>query len=107
MSYRPIDKILIANRGEIAVRIMRTCRDLGIATVAVYSDADAGAPHVAFADEAVRIGPPPARESYLSIDALLDAARAAGADAIHPGYGFLSENAGFAMAVGDAGLTWI
>ncbi|HEU0032188.1 MAG TPA: biotin carboxylase N-terminal domain-containing protein [Kofleriaceae bacterium] len=104
---RSIDKVLIANRGEIALRVMRTCRQMGIATVAVYSDADAGAPFVRFADEAVRIGPPPARESYLVIPALLDAARITGADAIHPGYGFLSENARFAEAVTDAGLVFI
>ena len=104
---RPIDKVLIANRGEIALRVMRTCRRMGIATVAVYSDADADAPFVRFADEAVRIGAPPARESYLVVNALLDAARVTGADAIHPGYGFLSENARFAETVGDAGLVFI
>ncbi|MDQ3301410.1 MAG: ATP-grasp domain-containing protein, partial [Myxococcota bacterium] len=104
---RAIDKVLIANRGEIALRVMRTCRQMGIATVAVYSDADADAPFVRFADEAVRIGPPPARESYLVTNAILDAARQTGAHAIHPGYGFLSENAGFAEAVADAGLVFI
>ena len=102
-----IDKVLIANRGEIALRVMRTCKAMGIATVAVFSDADADAPFVRFADEAVRIGPPPARESYLVINALLDAARVTGANAIHPGYGFLSENAAFAEAVADAGLVFI
>jgi 3-methylcrotonyl-CoA carboxylase alpha subunit len=104
---RIIDKLLVANRGEIALRVMRTARAMGIATVAVYSDADADAPHVQFADEAVRIGPPPARESYLVIAALLDAARITGAHAIHPGYGFLSENAAFAEAVADAGLVFV
>ena len=104
---RAIDKVLIANRGEIALRVMRTCKAMGIATVAVFSDADAGAPFVKFADEAVRIGPPPARESYLVINALLDAARITGASAVHPGYGFLSENAAFAEAVTEAGLVFI
>ena len=102
-----IDKVLVANRGEIALRVMRTCRAMGIATVAVYSDADADAPFVRFADEAVRVGAPPARESYLVIPSLLDAARRTGADAIHPGYGFLSENPLFAEAVADAGLAFI
>src|ERR1700733_11031495 len=83
---RSIHKVLVANRGEIALRVMRTCRAMGIATVAVHSDADADAPFVRFADEAIRIGQPPARESYLVIPALLDAARQTGADAIHPGY---------------------
>ncbi len=102
-----IDKVLVANRGEIALRVMRTCRAMGIATVAVHSDADADAPFVRFADEAVRIGPPPARESYLVINAILDAARITGAHAIHPGYGFLSENARFSEAVADSGLVFI
>jgi 3-methylcrotonyl-CoA carboxylase alpha subunit len=100
-------KILIANRGEIAVRIMRTARRLGIATVAVYSDADAKAMHVAMADEARRIGPGPPRESYLSIPSVIEAARATGAQAIHPGYGFLSENAEFAEACATAGIVFI
>ena len=100
-------KILVANRGEIACRVMRTARRLGYGTVAVYSDADAKAPHVAQADEAVRIGPSPAAESYLRIDALLAAAQATGADAVHPGYGFLSERADFAQACADAGLVFI
>jgi geranyl-CoA carboxylase alpha subunit len=104
MSFR---KILVANRGEIACRVIRTARTLGYRTVAVYSDADAGAPHVAMADEAVRIGPPPATESYLKVAAILDAARRTGADAVHPGYGFLSENAAFAQACADAGLVFI
>jgi acetyl-CoA carboxylase biotin carboxylase subunit len=104
---RSIDKVLVANRGEIALRVMRTCRAMGIATVAVHADADADAPFVRFADEAIRIGPPPARESYLVINAILDAARVTGANAIHPGYGFLSENARFSEAVADAGLVFI
>ena len=101
------EKILIANRGEIACRVIRTARALGYRTVAVCSDADAGAPHVAQADEAVRIGPAPAADSYLNAAALLDAARRSGADALHPGYGFLSENAAFAQACLDAGLVFI
>jgi len=102
-----IESVLIANRGEIARRIIRTARRLGVRAIAVYSDADAAAPHVAEADQAVRIGPPPARESYLKADAILAAARATGAEAIHPGYGFLSENADFAAAVIAAGLVWV
>ncbi len=100
-------KILIANRGEIACRIIRTARKLGYQTVAVFSDADRTAPHVLMADEAVHIGASPAAESYLSVNALLEAARKTGADAVHPGYGFLSENAGFAQACVDAGLVFI
>jgi 3-methylcrotonyl-CoA carboxylase alpha subunit len=99
--------LLIANRGEIACRIIRTARKLGVRTVAVYSDADAKALHVREADEAVHIGPSPARESYLVGDKIIAAAMATGAEAIHPGYGFLSENAGFAQAVIDAGLIWV
>ena len=101
------DKILIANRGEIACRVAATARRLGVRTVAVYSDADAGSRHVAFADEAVRIGPPPARDSYLKASLIITAAKASGAQAIHPGYGFLSENEGFAKAVAEAGLVFI
>ncbi|MFZ3128507.1 MAG: acetyl-CoA carboxylase biotin carboxylase subunit, partial [Rhodoferax sp.] len=100
-------KILIANRGEIACRVIRTARDLGYRTVAVFSDADRHAPHVALADEAVHIGASPAAESYLRFDALLEAARKTGADALHPGYGFLSENAAFAQACADAGVVFI
>jgi acetyl/propionyl-CoA carboxylase alpha subunit len=103
----PFRRLLVANRGEIALRVMRACRELGIETVAVYSDVDAGALHVAAADRAERIGPPPAAASYLSADAILAAAERAGADAIHPGYGFLSENADFARAVDAAGLTFV
>jgi acetyl-CoA carboxylase, biotin carboxylase subunit len=102
-----IRKIVVANRGEIAVRVMRTCRELGIRTVAVYSEADRSALHVRTADQAFCIGPPPSRESYLAQERILDAARRAGADAIHPGYGFLSENAGFVRACEAAGIVFI
>ncbi|MCC3314941.1 acetyl-CoA carboxylase biotin carboxylase subunit [Nocardia africana] len=100
-------KLLIANRGEIAVRIARAAREQGIATVAVYSEADESAEHVRIADEAVLIGPAPAPASYLSVDAVIRAVRASGADAVHPGYGFLSENADFAQAVLDANAVWV
>jgi acetyl-CoA carboxylase biotin carboxylase subunit len=106
-TVRPLRKVLIANRGEIALRVVRACQELGIRSVAVYSDADATAPHVREADEAVRIGPAPAAESYLRGDHLIEVARAVGADAIHPGYGFLSEREWFARAVRDAGLVWV
>ena len=100
-------KILVANRGEIALRIMKTAREMGIATVAIYSDADRKAPHVRFADEAVRVGPPPSSDSYLQMDRVIQAAKMCQADAIHPGYGFLSENASFARKVEAAGLVFI
>jgi len=104
---RPIQKVLIANRGEIAVRIARTLRDLGIGSVAVYSEADRGALHVTAADEAVEIGPAPAAQSYLDPQRLLDAARRTGCDALHPGYGFLSESPELADACEAAGITFI
>ena len=100
-------KILIANRGEIACRVIRTARLMGIATVAVYSDADAGALHVRMADQAIRIGPAPSAESYLKISRIVEACRASGAEAVHPGYGFLSENPDFANALADAGVIFI
>jgi acetyl/propionyl-CoA carboxylase alpha subunit len=102
-----IRRLLIANRGEIAARVARTAREMGIETVAVYAEADADAPHVRLADRAVALGPGPVAETYLSIPRQLEAARSAAADAIHPGYGFLSENAGFARAVTAAGLVWV
>ena len=100
-------KILIANRGEIAVRVIRTCRALGIPTVAVYSEVDRHALHVLQADEAICIGAPEPNESYLNIPRIIEAAQQAGADAIHPGYGFLSENATFSQACQDANITFI
>jgi len=100
-------KVLIANRGEIAVRVIRACREMGYPTVAVYSEADRAALHVVYADQAMPIGPPPSRESYLRIDKIIDAAKKTGANAIHPGYGFLAENAGFARACRDAGIIFI
>lgn len=106
-SHQLITKVLVANRGEIALRVIRACRELGIRSVAVYSDADARAPHVREADEAVNIGPAPSSQSYLKGDVIIKAALRFGADAIHPGYGFLSEREWFARAVRDAGLIWI
>src|SRR5438309_11774159 len=100
-------KILIANRGEIACRVIRTARRMGIATVAVYSEADAEALHVREADEAVPIGPAPSTESYLRIDHIVDACRKTGAEAVHPGYGFLSEQPAFATALAEAGIVFI
>ena len=102
-----IKKLLVANRGEIALRVMRSAREMGIKTVAVYSEADRQALHVRFADEAICIGAPPSSESYLRIEKILAAAKETGADAIHPGYGFLSENGNFAKAVKKAGLTFV
>ena len=101
------DKILIANRGEIACRVIKTARKLGIATVAVYSDADRDALHVQMADEAIHIGPSPASQSYLVIDKIMDAVKRTGAQAVHPGYGFLSENTKFADALKAAGVAFI
>ncbi|MDB5217394.1 MAG: Methylcrotonyl-CoA carboxylase biotin-containing subunit, partial [Myxococcaceae bacterium] len=100
-------KVLVCNRGEIARRVIRTCKRLGIATVAIYSEADAEAPHVKDADEAVLVGPPPAKDSYLNVDAILAAIKQTGADAVHPGYGFLSEKSGFARSVAEAGVVFI
>ena len=107
MSIRRIRKVLIANRGEIAVRVMRTCHERGIATVAVYSDADRDALHVRYAGEAYRIGPAPSSQSYLVTERILEVARTSGADAIHPGYGFLSENADFAEACAAEDIVFI
>jgi acetyl/propionyl-CoA carboxylase alpha subunit len=102
-----ISSLLIANRGEIARRVIRTANSLGVRTIAVFSEADAQAPHVREADEAVFIGPAPARESYLDARRIIEAAQRTGADAIHPGYGFLSENAGFARACEAAGIVFV
>src|SRR3954471_5196990 len=102
-----MNKILVANRGEIALRVMRSCREMGIKTVAIYSEADRNAPFVKYADESVCIGPPPSNQSYLKGDKIIEVAKQLGVDGIHPGYGFLSENAGFAAAVKKAGITFI
>ena len=104
---RPFERVLIANRGEIALRIIRACHELNMEAIAVYSDADAQAQHVRAADRAVRIGPPPATESYLRADVIVEAGLATGAQAVHPGYGFLAERASFAAAVEEAGMAFV
>ncbi len=103
----PVTSVLVANRGEIAVRIIRTLRRMGLRSIAVFSDADANAPHVLMADAAIHIGPTPATDSYLNIERIVEAARGSGADAVHPGYGFLSENVDFAAALDAAGIVFI
>ena len=107
VGIQPISRILIANRGEIARRIIRSAHDMGVGTVAVYADGDAAAPFVREAGSAVALNGRTARQTYLDVEKIIDAGRRSGADAVHPGYGFLSENQGFAQAVVDAGLKWI
>src|SRR6202158_5664064 len=107
MAEKMFKRILIANRGEIAVRVIRACRELGTDAVAVFAEVDRAALHVRAADFAVAVGPSPARESYLNVERVLAAAKATGAEAVHPGYGFFSENAGFARAVANAGMVFI
>jgi acetyl/propionyl-CoA carboxylase alpha subunit len=104
---RKFNKVLVSNRGEIALRIIRTLREMGIKSVAVYSEADRSSMHVLHADEAICIGPAPASQSYLDIKSVISAAKLANADAVHPGYGFLSENASFSKAVNDEGMVFI